>query len=1494
MASGHGIAEASNTLATATDTLCSQLADAGACWGSSKDEIGRMFFNGDDKTPGFGKSRDAFLNDLADMVNLLRATGGLLKLSGRNYAVADEASTVGSALPKGADKDALAAVNPYYLPPVSQTLVKSDPVPPFQLFDFLSKLLQELVGGCQWPDGSLSGLASMRDAFYATADSISSVADEVAGHAHTVTANNSGETAQKFASFAAALRGGGEEGGLLWLASESKALGDSVDALIKQEKAARLQFKLSFEFMAATWVAAWVISWFTGPAAEGAALAATESAGSELNAFIRAAAKAALMGAGYGGSLDAIGQYAHIHEGAQKGWNFAELGKAMGEGAIAGGVMGVGGAAVARGSGRLTTALSSWMESGGLKGAASRFAFAGTTGTVGNIVAQAIVDQHVDVGQAAQFGFGMAGIEAARPSGRHSAEQISNAYRLHTWASEHADSLPPAGSAHDGAPTSGTSPHTPPPAGEGGEGGNPAPQPNPGGNTPHNDPSGSGAPPAARAGDSQLASAPAQNAAHTGADAVTAPHGTDNAAAKNSTTAAGPAGEAPSIIAAPGRHAGDATAGAAGDATAGAAGPARQSAPPSNRPSITDILNREPSTSSPRGGAAADPLTGPRSAGGRPPEVPAEPGGADVGHDASSRRDPQPGRPGEALSAAHPDQSHGPQAPGRSLGTATTDVASAQDSGRGTAQPAGQRPEPVPAAVTPVDHGPGPSASHADITGGDHAVSSGGRQDTAVATPADHPAASGPSPEARTVVDRPTPREVNGTRSTDLNPDTRPPLIPAHGERALAALRGEHANTLTEGEALRASQWAHLRDSATAAPVARERYPFENASTVEARRLGLTAPDGTERTVTEFTVKVRLQADEAMAPHDVVRAKSNILDAVDLYYNHQHRLPDGSQLHVRVVFDDVPSRSAADGAVQLHPGNGAYEGERPDMLTWYADMDPVVTAHELGHHFDLHDEYAEPGRLTASEVRRDASAMGSGELYWSDHALVVDHNGNSVPGIVGLRDRHLAELNAFADRAAPDGPSIHGDAGLPVPAEHSTRPGRSDRALDLPDHVRELRDRVDGDGRPVFPAEGRDPVEHAMLLDRMHTLFGDEARTADHLRYTEALSDAARRLYETAPDYSFRGEDLQGLHHLADIADTSPHGRLPHADVLHEVARQTLDRSPTPHDIEGLSKLAAHLNDHMDGRHAFERPSDALHRAAADKLGTLPSTEVTHRAIDQMAEEQRRDSDRHEHAVPAADRKEKAKQKAVRDAQNMRGRPLTSAEQRDIEQAVEQQWRDSGGTLHRPSLRDKTIRGILENRDSQGNLLDANTGKPIPQGRADIGHKPGDEWRRVRDEAKRMGLTQEQLNSIVQDSSMYQWEDRNQNRGHRHEDRSAGGTSKRLQRVKKHRDGSVTIDGQRIYADGSTYDEKTGVKIHSSDVPDVFARRQWQDTVQNASDQTSQEKRALQAQKKADDLTKRIAGQWGKSAKEQMRKRAEQAQADADRLREQAQKKKRR
>jgi hypothetical protein len=90
--SGRGVIEASDALASAVDrTLCPALVAAGACWGS--DDIGRAFFNGDGRSPGFGKVRDALLADLADMVNLLRATGGMLIVSGRRYYEAETAST---------------------------------------------------------------------------------------------------------------------------------------------------------------------------------------------------------------------------------------------------------------------------------------------------------------------------------------------------------------------------------------------------------------------------------------------------------------------------------------------------------------------------------------------------------------------------------------------------------------------------------------------------------------------------------------------------------------------------------------------------------------------------------------------------------------------------------------------------------------------------------------------------------------------------------------------------------------------------------------------------------------------------------------------------------------------------------------------------------------------------------------------------------------------------------------------------------------------------------------------------------------------------------------------------------------------------------------------------------------------------------------------------------------------------------------------------------
>ncbi|MCW2865423.1 MAG: hypothetical protein JWP48_7131 [Actinoallomurus sp.] len=422
VSSGRGLVGASESLESAVNALCHVLAGAGACWGN--DEIGRAFFDGDGQAPGYGVSRDEVLAALADMVNVVRATGGLLIVSGRTYAVAEEAGDVGSALPPGADVGALAAEDPYRLPAVTAGFAESDP-PPSGLVAML-RFVESLVGGCAWPDGSVAGLSAVVRAWRAAGYAAGLVAEDVAGHARAVTSNNAGEATQRFGSFADALRGGGDEGGLLWLTTACTGLADSVENLIRQKEAARFQFALSLDFLLATWALAMGLSVITGGGSVAAATATSEAEGMTLKAFLRMVVKSVLAGAWYSGGLDAAGQYARIEYGLAKGFDAGEFFTAVGEGAVAGGVMGVAGGWVGRRGNALTTTLSGAMRSPGLKGAGARFFFAGTTGTAGNVAAQAAFDKgHVDWVQAAQFGFGMAGIEVVKETGRHTAAGLT-------------------------------------------------------------------------------------------------------------------------------------------------------------------------------------------------------------------------------------------------------------------------------------------------------------------------------------------------------------------------------------------------------------------------------------------------------------------------------------------------------------------------------------------------------------------------------------------------------------------------------------------------------------------------------------------------------------------------------------------------------------------------------------------------------------------------------------------------------------------------------------------------------------------------------------------------------------------------------------------------------------------------------------------------------------------------------------------------------------
>ncbi len=64
--------------------------------------------------------------------------------------------------------------------------------------------------------------------------------------------------------------------------------------------------------------------------------------------------------------------------------------------------------------------------------------------------------------------------------------------------------------------------------------------------------------------------------------------------------------------------------------------------------------------------------------------------------------------------------------------------------------------------------------------------------------------------------------------------------------------------------------------------------------------------------------------------------------------------------------------------------------------------------------------------------------------------------------------------------------------------------------------------------------------------------------------------------------------------------------------------------------------------------------------------------------------------------------------------------------------------------------------------------MDANTGEPIKE-KYDLGHKYGFEFRRMKAQAEKEGLTRKQFRDRMNDSDLYQIEDPHSNRSHKYE-----------------------------------------------------------------------------------------------------------------------------
>ncbi len=92
-------------------------------------------------------------------------------------------------------------------------------------------------------------------------------------------------------------------------------------------------------------------------------------------------------------------------------------------------------------------------------------------------------------------------------------------------------------------------------------------------------------------------------------------------------------------------------------------------------------------------------------------------------------------------------------------------------------------------------------------------------------------------------------------------------------------------------------------------------------------------------------------------------------------------------------------------------------------------------------------------------------------------------------------------------------------------------------------------------------------------------------------------------------------------------------------------------------------------------------------------------------------------------------------------------------------------------TYNRVKPRKETLEQVSKNqpKNAKGEMIDPHTFKVLDPAKTDLGHKPGQEWKKRKADHQAKGSTREEVIKAENDPSLYHWEDRSSNRSHKHE-----------------------------------------------------------------------------------------------------------------------------